>query len=558
MTAQNMLVATNLNLSYEGRLILSGASVALQTKRHVALIGPNGAGKTTLLRTIAGEIRPDEGQISRTQGSDLSFVPQVVRISHGQTVADFLASSSPVLTALDRELRTLEREMASATDSHLPVVMAAYDRARTEFEVRDGWSAPDRLHRAQTILAVDHIEIERSLKFVSGGERVRLALAAAYAQNPDFLLLDEPSAHLDAAGKDWLAKWLRETRSGLLFATHDRWLIDAVGAEIAFIDIETQTLGAFGGTYSEYRDFLGTERIRRVSEYQRYEENLNELKRALSSSATVVGHSRAIRDNDKAAYKSRGARVQKAVSHRLRSVQEQIERMIGQPVPQPAAEIKFMPQFDTISAGETPALVVAAHLSVRVSFTKVVDDLSFHVRPGDHICFVGRNGSGKSSLLSLLAEGRNLSDETLMFHPDVRLGYLPQHLDTFSARETIAELLRRRSKNMDIDWEILFTRLVTLGLVERADLSRSVHSMSGGERRQVEIGLLTSTPVDLLILDEPTNFLAFDVLDRMENALTSFSGGIVSASHDRWFLDRLPTEVINLEEFESSIRDEQH
>lgn len=557
MTEQNMLVAANLDLSYQGRLILSGASIALQAKRHVALIGPNGAGKTTLLRTIAGEIKPDAGQISRTQGSDLSFVPQVVRVSHGQSVADFLASSSPVLTALERELRALEKEMASATGSHLPAVMAAYDRVRTEFEVRDGWSAPDRLHRAQTILAVDHIEIERPLKFVSEGERVRLALAAAYAQNPDFLLLDEPSAHLDAAGKDWLAKWLRETHSGLLFATHDRWLIDAVGAEIAFIDIETQTLGAFGGTYSEYRDFLGTERIRRVGEYQRYEENLNELKRVQSSSAMVVGHSRAIRDNDKAAYKGRGARVQKAVSHRLRSAQEQIGRMLSEPVPQPAAEIKFTPQFDTTSVGDIPVLLVAAHLSLRVGLTKVVENLSFHVRPGDHICFVGRNGSGKSSLLSLLAEGQNLGDGTLVFHPHVRVGYLSQHLDTYSERETIAELLRRRSKSMDIDWEIFFTRLVTLGLVERDDLSRSVRSMSGGERRQIEIGLLTSTHVDLLILDEPTNFLAFDVLDRLENALASFSGGIVSASHDRWFLDRLPTEVINLEQFDSSIQDGQ-
>lgn len=435
--------------------------------------------------------------------------------------------------------------------------MAAYDRVRTEFEVRDGWSAPDRLHRAQAILAVDHIEIERPLKFVSEGERVRLALAAAYAQNPDFLLLDEPSAHLDAAGKDWLAKWLQETRSGLLFATHDRWLIDTVGAEIAFIDIETQTLGAFGGTYSEYRDFLQTERIRRIDEHQRYKDNLNNLKRARASSATVVGHARAMRDNDKAAYKGRGARAQKAVSHRLRSAQEKIERMLSEPVPQPAAEIRFTPQFDATSAGDIPVLLVATHLAVRVGLTKVVEDLSFQMRPGDHICFVGRNGSGKSSLLSLLAERRNLSDGTLMFHPDVRLGYLSQHLDTYSERETIAELLRRRSKNMDIDWEIFFTRLVTLGLVERDDLSRSVRSMSGGERRQIEIGLLTSTPVDLLILDEPTNFLAFDVLDRLENALASFSGGIVSASHDRWFLDRLPTEIINLEEFDSSIQDEQ-
>jgi macrolide transport system ATP-binding/permease protein len=547
-----MLVATNLNLSYQGRLILSGASVALQAKQHIALIGPNGSGKTTLLRTIAGEIGPDAGQISRTQGSDLSFVPQVMRLSRSQSVADFLASSSPVLTTLERELRALEKEMASATDSHLPVVMAAYDRVRIEFEVRDGWSAPDRLLRARTILGVDHIEIERQLKFVSEGERVRLALAAAYAQNPDFLLLDEPSAHLDAAGKDWLAKWLRETRSGLLFATHDRWLIDAVGAEIAFIDIETKTLGAFGGTYSEYREFLGRERIRRVGEYQLYKDNLNKLKRALSSSAMVVGHSRAIRDNDKAAYKGRGARAQKAVSHRLRSVQEQIERMLIESVPKPAAEIEFIPQFDTTTAGDTPVLLTAADLSVRVGSTKVVEDLNFRVRPGDHICFVGRNGSGKSSLLSLLAEGRNLNDGTLVFHPDVRLGYLSQHLDTFSARETIAELLRRRSKNMDIDWEIFFARLMTLGLVKRDDLSRFVHSMSGGERRQVEIGLLTSTPVDLLILDEPTNFLAFDILDRLEDGLASFAGGIVSASHDRWFLDRLPTEVINVEELESS------
>ncbi|PIE32936.1 MAG: hypothetical protein CSA55_02770 [Ilumatobacter coccineus] len=546
MTSIGVLSARDLSVHRGGDVLLSGVSLNVNAGDRIALVGSNGSGKTSLLRVLVGETAPSAGQVQIAGDLEVSYVPQDVAAAPDRTVRDLITEGLSGLESMRSELEQLHTRIADADPAvELDAVLARYQEVFDLHEARDGWGAPLRLAQAKEALGVNHLDDDVPLARVSGGERVRLQLAVCYSSQAGLVVMDEPTAHLDVAGSDWLVQWIVTTKAGVLVATHDRWLIDAIGARIASIDVARKSIIMFDGSYGQFRRQMKKEQARREQRYLNYESEVQRITASLHR-PTRVGHARSMRDRNKLAHNLHGGRVQKAAATRINARREELKRLIAKPVGAPAQMVCFQPRFGSAPDGAgSDRLVEATEFALRVGDRCLVDGLEFSVERRSHLCIAGPNGSGKTTVLKAVASGDSLAYPGLLFAPDLRIGVLTQHVE-LDQSGTVRDLLEREAIKHDLNTHQAFQQLLHTELVVADDLTRPVSSLSGGEQRLLQLAILSWTPVDLLVLDEPTNYLSFEFAERLEDGLRMFEGGIVSASHDRWFLEHVPTSIIEL------------
>jgi macrolide transport system ATP-binding/permease protein len=512
------VVVRDLVRVYGDRVVLDGVDLVANPGQPLGLVGENGVGKSTLLRLLSGNDRPDGGSIAVP--ADLAYLDQEPEFPAGATIGDVLDEAlAPLHEAVARlEELALRLDEDWAQDEYAVVLGWA--------ELHDAWDADHRAEVAAARLGLGDLQRDRLVASMSGGQRMRLALAALITRRPECVLLDEPTNHLDDAAVTFLEEFLLALPGVVVVASHDRTFLENVCATV--VDLDPMHLGVdgdggnrFSGGYSDYLLAKRAARARWEEAFAAQQEELDDLRRTAATSARVVGHNRPPRDNDKNAYYGHGQKVARAVSRRVRDAEKRIEVLERERVPKPPKPLSFRGDLTGTRGGGS---IFARELVVpgRVCVPRL------DVASGEHLLVTGANGSGKSTLLKVLAG--ELGSEGHVQVSARKVGHLPQEV-TFARMDRPVQEVYAAATGAP-------TALSELGLVHPRDHARPVGVLSVGQQRRVALAILVARQPDLLLLDEPTNHISLALAEELEEALQRSAGTVVVASHDRWLRRR--------------------
>lgn len=527
------LTIRSVSKSFAHCRVLDAVSATVRSGERVGVVGENGSGKSTLLRLIAGQERPDDGEIVVEVRGGVGHLGQVLDLPTTATVGDAIDAALAEIRDLQRTIAEAEQHLGDAGDAGL----AAYGELLTTLELRDGYRADAKVAAAMSELGIGHLDRDRPLGMISGGQQARLALAGVLSAEPELLLLDEPTNHLDAQALSWLEDRLLAHRGTLVMVTHDRLLLERVATAIIEVDGDRHTITRCGNGYAGYLD---EKRAARQRWEQRYAEWAGEIERWTQWGATTayrVAPGRAIKDHNKCKYNGDGRRVQASISTRVRSAAERLDRLRAEPVPRPPDPLRLNAP---LSGGVADGTVIELS-DVTVAGRLAVDHLV--VSSGKRLIVTGPNGAGKSTLLAVAAG--ELRPDSGTVTRDGRIGYLPQeHTVRHPERSVLATFAQGRVGTTDEHAE----RLRSLGLFAESDLRTPVGSLSVGQQRRLALARLLVCEVDVLLLDEPTNHLSLTLVEELEAALADYSGAVVVVSHDRLLRSRWYGEELELDD----------
>ncbi len=535
------ILITNISKSYGVHQILDNVSLVVSAGQRIGLVGANGVGKSTLLKIIVGEIEPDGGTITITNQVRIGYLPQAMIDFGSKTIDNLVAEAVRDLQALEERMRSLERQMTE-TGANLETVMAEYGLVAEQFEQHGGYELDHRVDSILTGLRVGHIARQRQIATLSGGERSRVGLAMLLLQAPDVLLLDEPTNHLDFASLEWLEGYLQGYRGAMLIVSHDRQFLNRTATAIVEIEEHSRKTKQYTGNYDAYLQAKTLERQRWQFDYEHQQEEIKALRHEIKTTARQVSHNRAPKDGDKFLKHFKRGRVENTVSRRVSSAEERLRRIEANPIPKPPDDLTFEPDFDPQALkGHTP--LFASGVVKAFGRRIVLDGVSFTLGLHSRIALVGANGTGKSTLLKILAGLLPADEGEIYVNPQVKIGYLDQDQESLQPDRTVLEVYRADLPGHE---QQHITVLLASGLFRYEEIGRQVGPLSSGQKRKLQIARLMAERANLLLLDEPTNYVSFDVLEAFEAALRAFPGPVVAASHDRRFLEQFGGEVWEL------------
>ncbi|WP_331733525.1 ribosomal protection-like ABC-F family protein [Streptomyces sp. NBC_01276] len=510
---------------YDDHVVLDRVSLTVKPGEKAGVIGDNGSGKSTLLRLIAGVEDTDNGDVTVTAPGGVGHLPQRLELPAGATVRD-------VLDQAFADLRDVERRLHAAEDALVdndPKLLAEYGDLLAEFEDRGGYEADARADAALHGLGLPGLDRDRAVDTLSGGERSRLALAATLAAAPELLLLDEPTNDLDDQAVDWLEKRLRDHRGTVVVITHDRAFLEAVTSTILEVDPDTHTVNRYGNGYQGY---LTAKAAARARWEQEYEDHLQEIARQEKLAENAGRMLAAIAKKGPWAFSGsehhRARSSSSATSGKARNANERLRRLRENPVPAPPEPLRFTASLalgDDSGSAASAAVLTEAH-GIEVPGRLRIEHLA--IAPGERLLVTGPNGAGKSTLLRVLAG--DLEPEGGTVRRAAHIGWLRQdEMPKHPRRSVLAEFAEGRPGHPEEHAE----QLLSLGLFRPAELELPVGSLSVGQRRRIDVARLVTRPVDLLLLDEPTNHLSPLLVEELEEALSHYTGAVVTVTHDR-------------------------
>ena len=526
----NSLTATDLSVFLGPQQVLAQVGVRVTAGDRVAVLGPNGVGKTTLLRLLAGELRPDTGTVVRSPASaTVGLLPQERDARPGETVTGYLSRRTGAAEA-EAELETATTALAAGTDG-------SEDRYAVALERYLGLGAADLESRAPGVLAevgLDPTRLSDLVGGLSGGQLARLALASVLLARFDILLLDEPTNDLDIEGLAQLESFLRSRAGALLVVSHDRAFLERIATDVLEIDEFSRKSTLYGGGFASYREERERARAAQQEAYQKYVEQKNALTERARRQREwarrgAAKEKRNPSDNDKMLRDAKIERTQNraakaAVTERALERLEQVE--------EPRTPWDLRLSLDAASRSGNRVAGLEQVLVRRGSF--VLGPVRLELRYGDRLVVVGPNGSGKTTLIDVLL-GRLTPDEgERWLGRGVTIGQVDQVRRGVSDRATLLEAFRHASGVRD---ESTVRSLLAKFGLEADDVLRSTGSLSPGERTRADLALLMARQANMLVLDEPTNHLDLPAVEQLEQALASYDGTLVLASHDRRLLD---------------------
>ncbi|MEU1121240.1 MULTISPECIES: ABC-F family ATP-binding cassette domain-containing protein [unclassified Streptomyces] len=517
------------------RLLLDGVSLAIRPGERIGVVGENGAGKSTLLHLMSGDERPDEGEVVTVAEGGAGLLAQTPRLPADRCVADTIDAALAELRSMEARLRDLESGLDAATEREL----GEYGDLLTAFELRGGYEADARVDKAMHGLGLAHIDRDRVLGSLSGGEQARLGLACLLAASPELMLLDEPTNHLDESALDWLEDALSAHGGTVVAVSHDRTFLERVTTAILEVDADRRSVVRHGGGYQGLVAGRAAARRRWEQEYAQWCEETSRLQEFMATTAHTVAGGRGMKDNNKMAYDRAGGRVQASVSGRVRNAQERLRRLREQEVPQPPEPLRFVAR--PVTGAAEGALV--ALRDVRVGERLTVDSLT--VSAGERLLIHGGNGAGKSTLLRTMAGVLEPDAGTVVRRG--RIGYLAQEIPVRRPAERVLDVFGRGLGGLGLTVDEQRELLLSFGLFHPRDLHVPVGSLSAGQRRRVALARLLARPADLLLLDEPANHLALGLVEELEAALEQWTGALVVVSHDRLLRRRFTGRIRRME-----------
>ncbi|MCG3088306.1 ABC-F family ATP-binding cassette domain-containing protein [Sporosarcina cyprini] len=517
-----ILQVNGLTKSFSGTDILNNVRLEVQHRDRVALVGRNGAGKSTLLKIIAGEMSADSGDIIIPKGVRIGYLEQHAGIDSERTVWDEMMTVYEPLRKLEGRLRELEMQMADPAVYENSVeyerVMKEYDALQIEFKDSGGYQYESDCRSVLHGMRFYPEDYEKSVHLLSGGQKTRLALAKMLLSKPDLLILDEPTNHLDIETLGWLEKYLVSYEGAILIVSHDRYFLDQIVTVV--YEVSRRKVTKYAGNYSAYLD----------EKAKNYERDRKLFEREASERAKLEDF---IQRNIARASTSKMAK----------SRRKQLERTEWMDAPEgneKSAAFSF--DIDRQSGNDVLAL---QDVSIGYGDHSVSRHINLHVYKEDRIAIIGPNGIGKSTLLKTIVKKQPSLDGEIRYGTNVQFGYYDQNQATIIGTGTVLQEIWD-------EWPLLNEKDVRslLGrfLFSGEDVDKPVSSLSGGEKARLSLAKLMLEKSNTLVLDEPTNHLDLDSKEVLENALDDFPGTIIFVSHDRYFINRLATKVIDVNE----------
>jgi len=507
---------SDVHKSYGAQDVLRGTSLQINPGEHVGLVGRNGAGKTTLFRLISGEETPDSGDVVRARGLNLGLLAQHVDFEPGMTVHESALAAFGRLQQIEHEMHELEHRMAEAVDD-LDAVLERYSDLQHEFEREGGFEYAARAEAILLGLGFEREMWQLETEKLSGGQKNRLGMARLLLAEPDVLLLDEPTNHLDVAGVEWLEEFLSSYQSAYVIVSHDRYFLDRCCRRI--VEVENGRAVSYTGNYSA---FLIEREERREAQRRAYE-NQQHL---------IAKTEEFIRRN------LAGQKTKQAKSRR--TMLQKLDRVEAVRVDQSSGNF----QLKTVERTGNQTLIVK-DLAVGYPDKVLATDITFTLARGEALGVIGPNGSGKTTFIkTLLGKLPPLAGET-RWGTKVQIGYYAQQLDDLDDRNEIIMEMRRVAPSTVTAGELrgFLAQFLFVG----DDVYKHVRDLSGGEKGRLALAKLIYSRVNVLVLDEPTNHLDIPSREALEEALDAYEGTIITISHDRYFLDRVATQILALD-----------
>ncbi|MFF8956514.1 ribosomal protection-like ABC-F family protein [Streptomyces sp. NPDC014894] len=534
MRERAQLTMKDVSKAYGARPVLDRITLTVRPGERAAVIGENGSGKSTLLRLMAGAEAPDTGEITVGAPGGAGHLAQTLAETFGvgpeHTVGDTVDTALAEVRTIERRLR--ETEKLLETDPEGP--LAEYGELLTAFEERGGYEADARVDAALHGLGLGGLGRDRPLGTLSGGERSRLALACVLAAGSELLLLDEPTNHLDRAAVRWLEERLRAHRGTVVAVTHDRAFLERIATTVLEVDRDTRAVRRYGDGWEGYRTAKAAARRRWEQDHQEWLDEIFAAEALVAAAGQRLATSG--RDPGEGFGKHRRSHETK-LSGRIAAARRRLDLLWRESVPAPPEPLRFRAR--PVSAGHEG--LVARLADVAVGDRLRMEGL--RVESGQRLLVTGPNGAGKTTLLRVLAGELRPDRGTVHRPPGVRVGYLPQELP---AAASPAPLLSAYAAGRPGPPEEYEDELLGLGLFREEDLGVAVAALSVGQRRRLELARLLRSPVDLLVLDEPTNHVALSLVEELEEALAAYSGAVVVVSHDRRFRSGFGGERLEL------------
>ena len=502
--------------SYGPKDVLRDVTWQHNPGEKVGLVGRNGAGKTTLLRIVLDREEPDAGELVRANNIRIATVDQALREDESERLHDFAAGAFAQLHAVESELRRLEHQMADGHDS--PALHDRYDALTHRFENEGGYEMVAEVEKALSGLGFEKADFERRLDELSGGQKNRAMLARAILSSPDVLLLDEPTNHLDFQAVEFLEEYLARSKRAYLVVTHDRRFLDRVAEEI--VDLENGRLTAYSGGYTAYRQQKAERVLTATRAFDKQQEFIEKEKEYIRRN--IAGQN---------SRQAKGRRTKLARVERLEKPTED------------GTSVAF--RFDAARIGGR-SFLRAKDLDVGYAAgSPIVRGVSFELLRGERLAILGENGTGKTTLLKTLAGRLAPLAGTVTTGHDVSIGYYDQELrDLNPRRRAIDAVWDEHPQESEVAMRSYLARFAFRG----DDVLAGIDGLSGGEKGRLTLAVVMRQKHNLLLLDEPTNHLDLDSREALEESLEDFPGSIVFVSHDRAFIDRLATRVIDLRE----------
>jgi ATP-binding cassette subfamily F protein 3 len=512
--------------------IFKNLSWEIHDDRTIGLVGPNGSGKSTLLRMIAGEVISVEGRVIVRKGLRIGYLPQHPHVESGRSLWDEVFSAYEELRAVEERLEAVEAELADPSvyeNAHaLARVLAKQERLLAEFEQMGGPGYVGRVRSTLRDVGFREEDFLLPVDVLSGGQKKLAGLARLLVTRPDMLLLDEPDNHLDLAGKMLLERVVQGFSGGVVIVSHDRFLLDLVVDDIA--ELEDGKISVFTGSYSEY---IFEKEMRLLRQQQLFHVQQREINRLEQAAKRLLLWGR-LYDNNK--FIRRGQNIEKRI--------ERIEK-----IDRPVIERKRM---DLQLSGWTGSQKVLEIVDLEKVFpapeggsSALFSGLNLRIMHGERVGLVGPNGAGKSVLFRMILGEEPCARGDIRIGPSIRVGYYAQQHETLSAGQTLIDTVRYAVERMKEEEAVAFLGKFLFTYNQARGL---VGALSGGERSRLQMALLMLSGANFLLLDEPTNHLDVASAEVLETSLQEFEGTALVISHDRYFLDRVVTRIVELDQ----------
>ncbi len=513
-----ILACNNINKSFGTDQVLTNVSFHINEREKAAIVGINGAGKSTLLKIIMGEMPADQGDVVFSKGTTVGYLPQHQNLSSDKTIYEELLEVKQDILELDRQLRELERNMKHVTGAELERMLGIYTRLNHEFEMNNGYAYQSEITGVLKGLGFVEEDFTKTTNTLSGGQKTRVALGKLLLSSPDIILLDEPTNHLDLESIAWLENYLLNYQGAVVIVAHDRYFLDKVVTKI--IEIDQTKSSMFHGNYSTYAQKKAQVREAQLKQY------LNQ-QREIKHQEEVIAKLRSF---------NREKSIRRAESRE--KLLNKIEVLDRPTVENAAMDLKLEP---SITSGND--VLTVSHLKKAFGPLILFEDISFDIKREEKVAIIGKNGTGKTTILKIINELLPADGGEIKLGSKVNIGYYDQEHHVLDPEKTLIEEISDAYPNMT---NTKIRNVLAAFLFTNDDVFKRIKDLSGGERGRVSLAKLMLSEANLLILDEPTNHLDIVSKEILENAITNYTGTVLYVSHDRYFINKTATRILDL------------
>nr|WP_302702777.1 ABC-F family ATP-binding cassette domain-containing protein [uncultured Blautia sp.] len=513
-----ILACQNIEKSFDGVTLLADASFHIEEREKAALVGINGAGKSTLFKIIVGELPPDSGQVILAKGKTMGYLAQHQELTSDLSIYDALLQVKQHILDMEVRMRQLEKEMKYTQGEELNKIMEAYSRLTHEFELENGYAYKSELTGVLKGLGFAEEDFGKMISTLSGGQKTRVALGRLLLSKPDIILLDEPTNHLDMDSIAWLETYLLNYPGAVFIVSHDRYFLDKVATKI--VEIDNTKVTSFTGNYSAYSEKKAM--LRRAA-YQAYLNQQQEIKHQEAVIAKLKSFNR-----------------EKSI-RRAESREKMLDKIevLEKPVEvDDSMRITLKPR--VISGND---VLTVEHLTKSFPSLPLFEDLNFQIKRGERVAIIGSNGTGKTTILKILNQVIPADNGSFRLGSKVHIGYYDQEHHVLHMEKTIFEEISDDYPKLT-NTEI--RNLLAAFLFTGDDVFKPISALSGGERGRVSLAKLMLSQANFLILDEPTNHLDITSKEILEEALNNYEGTVLYVSHDRYFINKTATRILDL------------